>query len=115
MTIKTSLDNKNTRYVQGGISTLKQNSIAWWNRAPDFTKRSDTDIIIFSLPVLYAGRPDLLAFDLYQNNNLEWVILQYNNIVDINEEFVTGAYLIVPSKDRLFSSMLIKTLIYEES
>lgn len=107
---KTSIQRKDTRYVQGGRSTVKKKRLTWWERSPEFTKRADDDLIIYSLPARYAGRPDLLSYELYQTNNLEWVILQYNNIVDINEEFITGATLILPTKSRLFSSMLIRTV-----
>lgn len=108
-----STNRKDTRYVQGGTTTIKKKTVGWWERNPDFTKRADDDIVIKSLPAVYNGRPDLLSYDIYGNNNLEWVILQYNNIVDINEEFVTGVDLVLPSINRLFSSMLIKSIGFE--
>ena len=109
-----SVKRKDTRYVQGGTTTVRSKSVGWWERSDALSKRADDDIIIFSLPAVYEGRPDILAYDLYENNNLEWVILQYNSIVDINEEFVAGAKIVAPSRERLFSSILIKTLSNED-
>lgn len=105
---------KYTRYVQGGMSTVSSTKIGWWERSPTFSQRADDDYVIQSLPHVYEGREDLLAFDLYGRNDLGWVILEYNFIVDINEELVAGVRLVLPTKERLFSSMLIKAVNYEE-
>src|SRR3982751_3854099 len=113
--IPSSVKRKDSRYVQGGTSVVNKRSVGWWERNPDISAQADDDIIIQSLPVVYAGRPDLLSFDLYENNNLEWIILQSNKIVDINEEFVAGVKLRVPSKRRVFSNILIKTVNHEDS
>lgn len=110
-----SVNRKDTRYVQGGTTTVNTKNVGWWERDGKLAEIADDDIIVYSLPVSYAGRPDLLSFDLYGSNNLEWVILQYNSIVDVNEEFVAGARITAPSRTRLFSSILIKTINYEES
>jgi transcriptional regulator with XRE-family HTH domain len=61
-------------------------------------KSSNTYIVISKLPKTYEKRQDLLAFDMYNRADYDWVILQYNNIVDIEEEFITGVSLILPSK-----------------
>ena len=107
-TFPSSIKRKDSRYVQGGTSTINKKSVGWWERDQTI-EFADDDIIITALPQLYDGRPDLLSYDLYDNNNLEWVILQVNKIVDINEEFVAGATIRVPSRRRLFSSILTKT------
>lgn len=36
----------------------------------------------YTVPIRYAGRPDLLAAELYQDAALWWVILWANNILD---------------------------------
>lgn len=107
-----SAKSKETRYVQGGETTVHQKSVGWWERDNSISVKANGDIEITSLPAVYNGRPDLLSYDLYGNNNLEWIILQYNHIVDINEEFVTGARLFAPSKARVFGSILIKTIAH---
>lgn len=113
--IPSSVKRKDTRFVQGGTTTVNKKSVGWWERDVKLLERADDDIIIYSLPAVFAGRPDLISFDLYGSNNLEWVILQYNNVVDINEEIVAGARLVVPSRERLFSSILIKTVTHEDT
>ena len=110
-----SAKRKDTRLVQGGSSTINKKSVGWWERDPNFVSYADDDIIIYSLPVIYDGRPDLLSYDLYDNNNLEWVILQFNRIVDINEEFVAGVRLRVPSRNRLYTSLLVKSVSHENN
>lgn len=105
-----SVRRRDSRFVQGGTSTVKEKAVGWWERKEGFNTRADDDIDIKSLPAFYNGRPDLLSYDLYQNNNLEWIILQYNNIVDINEEFVTGARILAPSPSRVNGAMLTTTV-----
>ena len=110
-----SVKRKDTRYVQGGTTTVHKKSVGWWERSATLIERAADDITILSLPALYDGRPDLLSFDMYGSNNLEWLILQFNSIVDINEEFVTGATITLPSHTRVFSSILTKTINHEDS
>lgn len=115
MSNPSSLENKNSRYVQGGKTTRKKKSVGWWERDVSINEKRDDDIVIDALPAVYSGRPDLLSYDLYASNNLEWVILQYNNLVDINEEFVTGKRIVAPSRSRVFSGILTKTISYGEN
>jgi len=66
--------------------------------------------IIYVIPVVYAGKPDLIAFDYYGRNDLGWLVLQYNNIVDINEELTVGKTIRLPAKRRVFYSILSKPI-----
>lgn len=96
------------RYVQGGTPDQFSNRIGWWERrafAP-----SVTDVVL-PLPARYALRPDLLAYDVYGKATLAWVILQYNNIIDINVEFVQGATILVPTRERVQTEFLTKSLV----
>lgn len=115
MSKPSSLENKHSRYVQGGTTSRKKKTVGWWERDTTISKNGKDDILIPALPAVYNNRPDLLSYDLYGNNNLEWLILQYNNIVDITEEFVTGARIVAPSKARLFSGILTKTISYGDT
>ena len=95
----TVLNNKASRYTQGGTTYFnKSNKIKWWERT--IIPKSDDDIYI-KVSQKYTARPDLIAFDLYGKPNLMWVVLQYNNIVDINDELVVGKTLRLPSKSRM--------------
>jgi|SRR5271157_2449496 len=93
-----------SRYVQGGLTDVYPNRLGWWDGVTFTTSPTD---LKFILEARYNTRPDLLAYDVYGKATLMWVVLQYNAIVDINEEFITGVQIILPSKSRLFSSILI--------
>lgn len=95
-TDKSSLRKRNTRYVQGGDASMEGSRIGWWERR-DFSQ-SDIYEKFFKIDDVYAKRPDLLAEDELGSSDLEWIILQYNNIVDTNEEFVYGKIIKIPSK-----------------
>lgn len=92
-----SVEDKYSRYTQGGTTTAYKKKNGWWERR-DFETAS-TDIIVTITPK-YVGRPDLLAADYYENPRLMWMILQYNGILDINTEFVLGKQLTLPSRQR---------------
>jgi hypothetical protein len=57
-----------------------------------------------STPRLYqinkfeAGRPDLISQGIYQNSNYWWILMQYNDIVDVFSELKAGLILQVPSR-----------------
>lgn len=101
-----STDARNSRYVQGGDTVVYPNRLGWWERRI-FDQESD-DIQITDLAMQYHKRPDLLAYDIYGNALLAWLVLQYNNIVDINEEFVAGASLRLPSVERVLLVLMNK-------
>jgi len=98
-----STDNTMTRYVQGGLTDVFSDRLGWWD-GYQFTTAPDD--ITFTLDAKYNTRPDLLAYDMYGKSTLAWLVLQYNLVVDINEEFITGAVVTLPSKSRVFSSIL---------
>ena len=105
---KSSVRKKNSRYVQGGESSVGQNFIRWWEREVLITD-GVTDLR-YTIPLVYAAKPDLIAFDYYGRNDLGWLVLQYNNIVDVNEELVAGTVIRLPDKSRVFYSILSKAV-----
>lgn len=94
---KSSLDNPNCRLVRGG--TIEKNGIflGYWNK---FTFPTDITDQKFTITLDYAFRPDKISYKLYGRDDFAWLILQYNSIVDINEEMRVGAVLMVPSYSR---------------
>lgn len=94
------------RYVQGGTVDVNGRRLGWWERKV-FTK-SPTDIP-FTITSQYARRPDKLAYDLYGRASLQWFIMQYNNISDLNVDFLVGAKITLPTASRLFSELLTKS------
>jgi hypothetical protein len=99
-------DRQNSgRYVQGGSVEPYPNRIGWWERKP---MEHDSSDVSFELTVKYNKRPDLLAYDLYGSARLMWLVLQFNNVVDINLEFITGKTLRLPTRSRVYSELLTK-------
>ena len=101
-----SIYNKDSRYVQGGTTTVEVDKLAWWER---ILFVEDTSDIIFTLTAQYNRRPDILAKTLYGKATLMWVILQLNNINDINEEFIEGKELRLPTRERIQLEILHRT------
>lgn len=99
-------DRQNSgRYIQGGGVESYPNRIGWWERVQ--YQFSDSDVEL-TLPAKYNKRPDLVAFEMYGSSRLQWLILQYNNIIDINTEFVTGKTIRLPLRSRVYSEMLAR-------
>ena len=96
----------NSRYSQGGSVDVKDNRIGWWERKM-FT-RSPLDVTI-KITRKYARRPDILAYDMYGKSSLQWFILQYNGVLDVNEDFIEGVEITLPTKSRLLGEMLGKS------
>jgi len=95
------------RYVQGGeVTVIGGNRLGWWERKI-FTKSSSD--IAFTITPKYANRPDRLAYDLYGRANLQWFILQYNNVTDLFTDFAVGKQIVVPTKSRLFTELLSRS------
>lgn len=93
----------NSRYSSGGKTTVTGDRIGWWERT--VFPRSPLDVTI-NITKKYAGRPDLIAYDMYGRSTLQWFVLQYNNISDIHEEFVEGTTITLPTKGRLLGDIL---------
>lgn len=102
-TDKSSLDVKDSRLVMGGTTTKTGIFLGYWEKK-EIPREPDTDIT-FSVTNDYAYRADKIAYKLYGRSDLEWIILQYNNIIDIMEELKSGVVLTVPSADRAINNL----------
>ena len=62
-----------------------------------------TDDLSFIINQTYQYRPDLLAFDLYQNSNLWWVFYQRNpnSLTAPPVDFVAGKKIFLPKLSTL--------------
>lgn len=95
------------RYTQGGTTDSDNPKVLkWWERR---LFSPSTDDITFKITATYISRPDLIAFDMYGRANLMWIVLQYNNIVDINEELIEGRIIKLPSLIRVQTEILTKS------
>lgn len=94
-----SLTSINSRYVKGGFTNTNGRYLGWWERIIIPKGSDDIDLIVTEK---YAYRPDLIAKDVYGKETLMWLVLQYNNIVDINE-LINGVSIKLPSTRRIQS------------
>lgn len=95
---KSVLQQKNSRYVQGGTAEIVGNFVGYWT--PIDLPHDDITDQKFTITADFAYRADKIAYKLYGRSDFQWLVLQYNNIVDIVEELGIGAVLIVPSYTR---------------
>jgi len=100
-----SIQEKYSRYVQGGKTDVYSNRLGWWERQGIPKAEDDVEI---QISAKYSQRPETMAYDIYGNATLMWVILQFNNILDINTEFVKGKVIWVPSYRRVFFDITTK-------
>ena len=103
---KSSLAKRHSRMLNGGRTETKGNKLGWWERR-DILKDTITDRV-FVLKPEHEGRPDLVASSVYGTSRLTWLVLQYNNIVDIEEEFLAGNTIMLPSRTRVFSKIAVQ-------
>lgn len=94
-----SVNGRNSRYSMGGTTDVYANRLGWWERK--IHTISDDDIIYTIQPYEHQ-RPDILAYRVYGKSSLMWTILQYNSIVDVTTEFVTGKDIRLPSEQRIY-------------
>ena len=64
---------------------------------------ADIDDFLYTIEPQYTYRPDLLAYDLYGEQNLWWVFMQRNlNVIqDPILDFVPGAQIYIPKGSSL--------------
>jgi len=93
----------NTRYTRGGVSDVYNTRVGWWERN---VLAEDTTDLFFDVSNRTEGRPDLIAYEVYGSTTYMWVVLQFNNIIDINEELISGAVIKLPTPTRLNTVLL---------
>ncbi len=101
-----SVEQQYSRYVQGGLTDRYNNRLGWWERR--IMKRRDDDYNII-VAVEEAGRPDIISNQVYGQDKYAWLVLQYNNIVDIATELIPGKKLVLPHQQRLLLDILNKS------
>ncbi len=98
-------DSPSSRYTQGGEVDVYPTRVGWWEKRK--IEQDDTDIVIEIQPH-EEKRPDLIAYNAYKRENLGWVVLQFNNIVDIETELLVGKEIRLPSIRRLTLDVLTR-------
>ena len=72
-----SVNKKNSRYVQGGTTTTFPRRLGFWER---LVMLRDDDDLFHTITNRQDRRPDVIASDIYGKPDLAWVVLQFNNI-----------------------------------
>ena len=104
---KSSVKKRHSRLLQGGTTDVFANRLGWWERR-DNIPQDQIDDVKFTITKRYEHRPYLVARIFLGREDMEWLILQYNEIVDIMEEFVAGREIRIPSKSRVNFSITTK-------
>ena len=59
-------------------------------------KEADIDATYYIIPDKFQYRPDLIAFEQYNNNRYWWVIFEYNELDHPLKDFYTGRQIMIP-------------------
>lgn len=93
--------NEYSRYKIGGsVDDLKKPG--WWNRQI-FTKSYD-DVTI-TVDKKYSKKPHKIAYDYFGRSDVAWFVMQYNNILDVNE-LVEGLQIQLPTIKRFHMGLI---------
>ena len=92
------VNNKNSRYIAGGVTETGEIGIEWWER--EKYKLAEDDLLV-EVDHTLEYRLDLIAHIYLGNSKLWWLIAQYNAILDPFSEITIGAIIRVPSLTRL--------------
>lgn len=106
---KSSLNRKKSRIVQGGSATFDGSKIGWIERR-SINSSNDPNETNYIITVENVNRIDKLAQFYYGSVELEWVILQYNDIVDISDLMI-GDVIKIPSNGFVQSMILNKAAV----
>jgi hypothetical protein len=93
-----TLQNKNSRYVAGGVTETANGMIEWWERTIYKRDESDTTYVVENF---YANRLDLISAVFYGQTRYWWLLAQYNNILDPATEVEPGRVLFIPTPERV--------------
>lgn len=105
---KSSLYKRDCRLVQGGVVEQSYDKLKWWEREIYTTNHPDD--VEFKITTEYQNRPDLISFLFYGVAKYDWLILQYNNIIDIVDELSVGKTIIIPSMTRVTEELTSKVI-----
>lgn len=103
---KTSLKSKYSRFVTTGTAVMDGIFLGWWEKKHIPSDPNDDIEVLITTDVAY--RPDKISKLMYDRDDLGPIVLQYNNIIDINEELAPGKVIVLPSYDRMFFNILVK-------
>jgi hypothetical protein len=75
----------------------------WKNPVTDLLAKSATAYVVSNS---FAGRPDLIAFSLYGNASLDWLLIAINSASDALNWPQAGDTIMVPSRSLIASELV---------
>lgn len=96
---------KNGRYVLGGITEVSSWSLEYWTKNKLISDPTD---LVYFVEKVYESQPRKLGMLFYGDEELWWMICQYNGILDPIEELVEGRKLIIPILERIKRESLVQ-------
>jgi hypothetical protein len=87
-----------TRYGFGGTTETNSVGTGVWTRRT-IARRND-DVMI-TLTQQTCTHLHLITYQLYKDDTLGWLVLQYNNIIDPIAELVPGLIIAMPHPSRI--------------
>lgn len=85
------------RFINGGSVETSGNFLKWWNR---INIQQGIDDRFIEIDASLEKRPDLIARQFIGRESAMWLVLQYNNIIDIETELLSGTIIRLPSGSR---------------
>lgn len=89
---------KQTRYAMGGTTADNQVGTGFWDRRNIQQQSDDLFVVINSVTARF---PHLITKQVYNRDNLLWLLLQYNNIIDPVGELIVGKTVRLPQPYRI--------------
>lgn len=81
-------------------------TVGSWQRPTWAVTRPDAQKIHkYKVPSNYEGRPDLIALELYNSDRLDWVLLAFNNVIDVFGWPKAGTVLEYPDESVVFPTL----------
>lgn len=90
------------RYVIGGTTEVSSWAIEMWDPK---TLPLDPSDLLYVVEKRYENKPRKLGLLFYGDENLWWVICQYNLVINPTVELKAGTLLRIPIKERIMSAL----------
>ena len=87
-----------TRYEFGGSTTQNAVGTGTWTRK---TFAHQSDDVVIKLTAQTCTHLNIITYQLYGDDSLGWLVLQYNNIIDPVAELYPGMVLTMPHPSRI--------------
>lgn len=94
--------NKSSRFTNGGTTDLGPKFLGWWERT---NVSQEYDDVFIEIDATTDRRPDIIAKRYLGSETMQWLVLQYNAIIDLETELTVGTKIRLPSVKRALSIM----------